>query len=257
MPWNPDIYNQFKAIRYKPFYDLAGLIAGDSAKKAIDIGCGTGEQTYILSQKFKEADFTGIDASAEMLAKSGEWKSDRLHFKQQTIEAFVATGEKWDLIFSNSVLQWSDDHETLFPAIISLLNEEGEFAIQMPVQKENVLNQLLTKLAQEEPYLTQLDGFNRSSPVLSMDQYVTLMFENGLQDIQVMQKVYPIIANDHQTLFDFISGSALIPYLERLSAQEHDSFLKEFKARIARHFPALPAIYAFKRLLLYGRKRKS
>lgn len=257
MPWNPDTYNQFKNIRYQPFYDLAGLITGNAVHKAIDIGCGTGEQTYILSQKFSAAHFTGIDASAEMLAKSKEWESDRLRFKQLTVEAMIGSGEKWDLIFSNAALQWSDDHASLFPVLIGLLNEDGEFAVQMPVQKENVLNQLLTGLAQEEPFATYLNGFNRPSPVLSIDQYVTLMFENGLQDIQVMQKVYPIIANDHQTLFDFISGSALIPYLERLSGQQQADFLTIFKERIAVHFTKLPAIYAFKRLLLYGRKKST
>lgn len=256
MPWNPDIYNQFKNIRYQPFYDLAALITGDAVHKAIDIGCGTGEQTHILSQKFSDAHFTGIDASAEMLVQSKEWESDRLRFKQLTVEAMIESGEKWDLIFSNAALQWSDDHASLFPALMGLLNEDGEFAVQMPVQKENILNQLLTGLAQEEPFATYLGGFNRPSPVLSIDQYVTLMFENGLQDIQVMQKVYPIIAHDHQTLFDFISGSALIPYLEKLTGEQQADFLTEFKARIAKQFPTLPAIYAFKRLLLYGRKRK-
>lgn len=257
MPWNPDIYNQFKALRYQPFYDLAGLIKGSSIHKAIDIGCGTGEQTHILAQKFTTAYFTGIDASAEMLAKSKEWENERLHFKQLSVETLIQSPEQWDLIFSNAALQWSDDHETLFPALISRLNNQGTFAVQMPVQKENVLNQLLTGLAQEEPFLTYLDGFNRQSPVLSIDRYVALMFENGLQDIQVIQKVYPIIANDHQALFDFISGSALIPYLERLTGDQQDDFLTKFKERIAAHFSSLPAIYAFKRLLLYGRKKSS
>jgi trans-aconitate 2-methyltransferase len=257
MPWNPDIYNQFKSLRYQPFYDLAGLIKGDSMHKAIDIGCGTGEQTHILAQKFTTAYFTGIDASAEMLAKSKDWENEHLHFKQLSVEAMIQSSEQWDLIFSNAALQWSDDHETLFPALIGLLNNQGEFAVQMPVQKENVLNQLLTGLAQEEPFVTYLGSFNRPSPVLSIDRYVTLMFENGLQDIQVMQKVYPIIANDHQALFDFISGSALIPYMERLSETQQEIFITTFRERIAAHFTQLPAIYAFKRLLLYGRKVNS
>lgn len=256
MPWNPDVYNQFKAIRYQPFFDLAGFIKGDNMKTAIDIGCGTGEQTYILSQRFEATDFIGVDASAEMLAKSGEWKSDRLHFKQLTAEEISHAPEQWDLIFSNAALQWSDNHETLFPALIQRLHAGGEFAVQMPVQTENILNQLLLALAMEEPFTTYLNGFTRNSPVLSIDQYADILFENGLEDLQIMQKVYPIIAQDHQTLFEFISGSALIPYMEKLNKQQQEEFSTEFKNRIAVHFTRFPALYAFKRLLLYGRKRK-
>ncbi|WP_317619149.1 hypothetical protein [Chryseobacterium foetidum] len=57
MPWNPDTYNQFKNIRYQPFFDLAENISSENLKTAIDIGCGTGEQTKILSDKFPDAQF--------------------------------------------------------------------------------------------------------------------------------------------------------------------------------------------------------
>lgn len=69
-----------------------------------------------------------------------------------------------------------------------------------------------------------------------------------------MQKVYPIIANDHDTLYNFISGSALIPYMEKLEGGQKELFIKTYKERIAESFPKLPAIYSFKRLLLYGTK---
>lgn len=255
MPWNPEIYNQFKNVRYQPFFDLMALISENGMKKAIDIGCGTGEQTSILADKFEQASFTGIDASGEMLQGSGEWNQKNLLFRISTVEDFIAsdTEEKWDLIFSNAALQWSDDHVHLFPKLISLLNEGGQFAVQMPVQNENKLNKILLELAKEEPYASYLDHWKRETPMLSIDDYAQIMFEGGLQDIQIVQKVYPIIADSEKTLFDFISGSALIPYLERLSKEQQELFVKEYKSRIKDEFENFPAIYAFKRLLLYGR----
>ena len=70
MPWNPEVYNQFKNIRYQPFFDLMSLISEENLKKVVDIGCGTGEQTKILSEKFTNTHFLGIDTSKEMLEKS-------------------------------------------------------------------------------------------------------------------------------------------------------------------------------------------
>ena len=251
MPWNPQVYNQFKNIRYQPFFDLADMITADSLKNAVDIGCGTGEQTKILSEKFGEANFLGFDSSAEMLAKSKELESDNLHFKQYTVEEFIAdTNQQWDLVFSNAALQWSDDHEHLFAQLISLLGNNGQFAVQMPVQNENLLNKILLKLVQEKPFAGYLKGWKRESPLLSIDRYAQIMFENGLQNIQIVQKVYPIIADDHEKLFDFISGSALIPYIERIQGDEQKLFIAEYKRRIEQEFKRFPAIYAFKRLLL-------
>ena len=45
MPWDPEKYNQFKSIRYQPFFDLMDLISEDGLENCVDIGCGTGEQT--------------------------------------------------------------------------------------------------------------------------------------------------------------------------------------------------------------------
>jgi trans-aconitate 2-methyltransferase len=67
--------------------------------KAIDLGCGTGEQTAILAEKFPEAVFIGIDSSAEMLEQSKSLENARLHFRQATIEEILESDEKWDLIF--------------------------------------------------------------------------------------------------------------------------------------------------------------
>ncbi|QES87877.1 methyltransferase domain-containing protein [Rhizosphaericola mali] len=254
MPWNPEKYNQFKNIRFQPFFDLSELIQSDGLKTAVDLGCGTGEQTKILSEKFENTQFIGIDASAEMLVKSKNLESDNLHFKQKMTEDFIQEGNKFDLIFSNAALQWSDNHGKLFPQLLNLVNINGQFAVQMPMQGDNILNQLLLLLADEEPFKTYLKGWRRDYPLLSIDHYTNILFEAGLERINVMQKVYPIIANDVETLFEFISGSALIPYCERLSEMQRKEFTKAFKDKIVQAFPKFPAIYAFKRILMYGRK---
>lgn len=254
MPWNPEIYNQFKNIRYQPFFDLMEFISPENLKNAIDIGCGTGEQTHILSQKFEGANFLGIDSSPEMLAKSKEFESDNLEFKLASVEEFIQSNQKYDLIFSNAALQWSDDHDELFPKLISHLTQNGQFAVQMPMQADNILNKILLKLAQEKPYRDFLNGWKREPTMLSIDEYAQIMFDGGLKDIQIIQKVYPIIADDADKLFNFISGSALIPYMERLSEEQQEIFVSEYKSRIQNVFKKFPAIYAFKRLLLYGKK---
>lgn len=253
MPWNPEVYNQFKSIRFQPFFDLMNLIEHKPNMQAVDLGCGTGEQTAILAERFEDAGFLGIDSSEAMLSAKPAVKTERLAFKQSSTEAWLQEVQTWDLVFSNAALQWSEDHKDLFQKLISKINPGGQLAIQMPYQPGNILNQLLAELAEEEPYKSQLKNWNRPSSVLTLDEYAQILFENGMKDIQLFQKVYPIIAEDSDTLFRFISGSALIPYLERLDESQGEIFQAAFKEKIARAFPKFPAIYAFKRLLIYGK----
>lgn len=256
MKWNPQIYNQFKDIRNQPFYDLISFITEEQQQNCIDIGCGTGEQTFILSNKLKDAQFVGIDSSEAMLSESEQFKNDRLTFQQATTEDLLNTKQKWDLIFSNAALQWSDNHQDLFPNLFSLLNPHGQAAIQMPMQSDNILNQILLTLVEEQPFKDYLGGWKRKSPMLSIDQYAAIMYDAELINLQIIQKVYPIIAQNSQDLLNFISGSALIPYLDRLQEDQKEEFITVYKKRIEQNFSKFPAIYAFKRLLLYGRKPK-
>ena len=255
MPWNPEIYNQFKNIRFRPFFDLIDLISARNLQTCVDIGCGTGEQTAILAEKFENANFLGIDSSEEMLSESKKFTNEKLHFELASIETFSESGSKWDLIFSNAALQWSEDHYALFPKLISKVNDGGQFAVQMPYQKENILNKLLLDLVSEKPFVDLLGGFRRDSPLLPIDDYAKIMFECGLKELNIFLKVYPIIAKSEMELYDFISGSALIPYLEKLNEEGQALFKSEFIKRIKKQFRTFPAIYAFKRILLYGIKK--
>ena len=255
MPWDPHQYNLFKKIRYQPFFDLADLISDENLHDCIDVGCGTGEQTSILAQRFETSTFLGIDSSEKMIAESKQFERANLHFQLMTIEEFSDSGTSWDLIFSNAALQWSENHRELFPTLISKLHTGGQLAVQMPFQKENTLNQILIEMVAEKPFADFLNNFRRDSPMLTMDEYVHLLFDNGLKDLTILLKIYPIIANSESELFDFIAGSALIPYLERLATREKEIFISEYRKRIKNHFPVYPAIYPFKRILMHGIKR--
>lgn len=248
MPWNPDVYNKFKAERYQPFYDLISHIHAKPNMNILDLGCGTGELTKMLADKFNPKKILGIDNSAEMLKQKPE--QPNIQFAQRTIEEQLALEEKWDLIHANASLQWVNDHELLFPKIISQLLPEGQLAVQMPSQKENILNQLLYELVHETPYYEVLKDHIRHSPVLTLDEYTQLLYGNGAKEVLVYQKVYPILAQSTETLYEFIAGSALVPYMEKLPEAMSSDFISKFKSKISSRFTATPVVYAFKRIIL-------
>lgn len=248
MPWNPDIYNKFKEDRHKPFYDLISHIDARPGMRILDLGCGTGELTRIVADKFRDVQVLGVDSSAEMLSKTSGQQN--ISFAHRSIEEQLQLADKWDVIIANASLQWVDDHASLFPRIISGLLPGGQLAVQMPSQKENLLNQKLFEIIHEAPYYEVLKGAIRHSPVLSLDDYTQLLFNNTAKEVVIYQKVYPIITGSVETLYDFISGSSLVPYMEKLQEPLRSTFTEAFKKRIAGSFDSSPMVYPFKRIIL-------
>lgn len=248
MPWNPAIYNQFKEKRNEPFYDMLGYLRAKPGMKILDLGCGTGELTQVLANRLEAGRAVGIDSSAEMLEKAPV--QENIEFVQRSIGEQLAFPDRWDLIFANASLQWVNDHETVFSGIVERLLPGGQIAVQMPSQKENLLNQLLLELVHEAPWYDELKDSIRYSPLLSLDEYTRLLVQLNAKELLVYQKVYPIVADSIETFFEFISGSALIPYMEQLKEPLKTRFITAYKEKISRVFPAVPMVYAFKRIVL-------
>ncbi len=185
-----------------------------------------------------------------MLSKAPQQKN--LSFLQSSIEKEVEKNDQWDLIVANASLQWVENHHQLFPEIFAKLSESGQVAIQMPSQKENKLNQILHELAHEAPFYNFLQHTIRESPLLSLDDYTSLFFSHGAREVVIYQKVYPLIVKSTDSLYEFVSGTALVPYMEKLSDDLKSTFKAEFKNRIDKSFTSSPMVYAFKRIILYG-----
>ncbi|TDE17218.1 methyltransferase domain-containing protein [Dyadobacter psychrotolerans] len=250
MAWNPDTYNRFKSERFTPFYDLLALAKSKPEMEVIDLGCGTGELTRKLADALPGARVTGIDSSEQMLSQSQDFVSKQVIFKQLSIERFLESDKKWDLVFSNAAIQWVDDHETVFPKIISSLKENGQLLIQMPDQHHNVSNRLLDELAEKEPFREVLKGWKRVSPVLDIDRYSQILFENGSKSMTVFEKIYPLVLSDADALFDWVSGTALIPYSERLESKIKQDFIDLYRKFLQNKFAKSPVFYPFRRIIL-------
>ncbi len=250
MPWDPKQYHKFQAERSAPFFDLLALVEIRPNLKVVDLGCGTGELTRHLVDALPGSDVTGIDSSSQMLGKATAHASPRLRFEQGD-QAHLA-GE-WDLIFSNAALQWSEDHEELIPRLYERLLPGGQIAVQVPSNHNHISHQIYRETANEEPFKTILEGFQRYAPVLSIDEYARPFFECGAEKINVFEKVYAHILEDSDAVVEWISGTALVPYFERLG-EHKEKFVETLHVKMRRALPASPVFYPFRRTLFSARK---
>jgi len=250
MPWDPKQYHKFQAERSAPFFDLLTLVKVRPNLKVVDLGCGTGELTRQLADTLPNSNVTGLDSSAQMLEKAAAYAGTSLHFEQGNQAELTG---KWDLIFSNAALQWSENHIELIPYLYKRLTPCGQIAVQVPSNHNHISHQLYRETASEEPFKSVLNGFQRYAPVLSIDEYAHLFFECGAENIIVFEKVYAHILEDSDAVVEWISGTALVPYFERLGDYK-ETFVAALRAKMRAALPATPVFYPFRRTLFSARK---
>lgn len=250
MPWNPDQYHKFQAERSAPFDDLLKLVDIRPNLKVVDLGCGSGELTQRLADSLPESEVLGLDSSSQMLAKANSVKRAGLTFKLGDQATLSGT---WDLIFSNAALQWSENHPGLIAHLYGRLAPGGQIAVQVPSNHTHISHRLIIETAQEEPFQSALKGFVRISPVLTIDEYARLLFNLGAEQITVFEKVYAHVLDDSDAVVEWVSGTALVPYFERLGA-EKQAFLDIIHKKFHTAMPGQPVFYPFKRILFSARK---
>lgn len=246
MPWNPDLYHKFRNERFAPFEDLLELINVREGLRVIDLGCGTGELTARLADHLPKSEVVGIDSSGEMLSRAEGLSRSGLSFEKKAIEDI--TGQ-WDLVFSHAAIQWVEDHHALIPRLISLLRPGGQLVVQMPSNHEHPTHRIIEQIANEEPFRQILGGWARHSPVLKVADYAELLHRNGCADLIVFEKVYPHVLSGTDDLVEWTSGTALVPYFERLGDEHREEFLNRYRARLGALWPIGPVFYGFQRIL--------
>ncbi|MCC6500534.1 MAG: methyltransferase domain-containing protein [Anaerolineales bacterium] len=250
MPWNPDQYHKFQSERAAPFYDLLALVDVHENLKVVDLGCGPGELTRQLADRLPQSDVTGLDSSPEMLEKAASFARVGLVFQ---LGDQARLSGAWDVIFSNAALQWSENHTELIPSLFSRLKPGGQIAVQVPSNHNHISHQIYRETADEEPFKSILQGFQRIAPVLTIDQYAQILFTCGAEEIVVFEKVYSHVLKDSGAIVEWISGTALVPYFERLG-QHKERFLQAIHEKMHTALPDSPVFYPFRRILFSARK---
>ena len=252
--WNPEQYERFRAERSQPFHDLLALVQPQPAMRVVDLGCGTGELTQLLHRQLQAHETLGIDNSEAMLARSGPFAGTGLRFQHADIADFAAD-HCYDLIFSNAALHWVPDHEEVLQRLTRALTHGGQIAIQMPTNHDHPSHVVAREIAREQPFRDTLDGYARPITVLPPEEYATLLDRLGYREQHVRLQVYGHHLASRDEVVEWVKGTLLIDYQQRMPANLYDRFLQTYRARLLpRLTDTRPYFYPFKRILFWARR---
>jgi len=250
--WDPDQYARFRDERSRPFLDLLSLVAPRPGLRVLDLGCGTGELTRLAHERLHASETLGLDRSASMLARAAPLAGGGLRFEQGDLAQ--ATG-RWDLVLSNAALHWLPDHPRLVPRLCQRVAPGGQIAVQLPDNHDHPSHRLARETGEEEPFRSVLRGWHKERTVLQPEGYAELLHAAGFGDLQVSLRIYPHLLDGPGAVVEWVMGTLLNDWKERLPAELWQPYLDRYRARLLVELPPThPYLYTYRRVLFSGRR---
>lgn len=249
--WNADLYERFGKERIQPSIDLAAKIEG-APDTILDVGCGSGMSTLCLRNRFPNAKITGVDLSAEMLEKAGQLFLDADFLQKDCSQSMEELG-KFDLVFANAFLQWLDNQEEFLCNIHKNMNEGAALAMQIPAFHQMTISDIVIDTA-DRCFPKRFSAVRRVRN-FSLQQYYD-MFSRYFAQVTMWKTDYIHQFDNSDRIVEFVRGTALIPYMERLNDAECAQFLTELKKQTRDAYPASEngtVLFAFQRMFFVAK----
>ena len=256
MTWNPTLYRRFEDERTRPAQDLLARVQLTEAAQVVDLGCGPGNSTELLLERFKGARVTGTDSSEAML-ESARQRLPQCHFELSDIRSWRPL-QAPDLIFANAVLQWLPDHDQLFPRLFAALAPGGVLAVQMPDNLNEATHRSMREVASSARFANVLADAARVRPIISpANDYYDWLAPHA-ETVDVWRTTYHHPLASAADIVDWLRATGLRPFIDPLSDQQRSEFLAEYLDRIAEAYPPRAdgrRLLAFPRVFVVARRK--
>lgn len=254
MTWDPEQYLAFGDHRLRPAIDLLQRIPLTRPTSVVDLGCGAGNVTTILRQRWPAATVVGVDASPAMLERARAVDS-QVEWQLADLADWAPPGPV-DLLYSNAALHWLDDHAALFPALVAMLAPGGALGVQMPRNFSEPSHTSLYETVREGPWCRRLEPLIRPEPTKPPEYYRDLLAPR-VAALDIWETTYLQALAGDNPVAEFVKGSALGPFLAALAGDERRAFEDAYRAKVKAAYPPRPdgiTLFPFRRLFIVARR---
>ncbi len=252
MSWNPEIYlgSEGHQYRVRPALDLIARVPVESLASIADIGCGAGDVTRFLAERWPGAKLTGVDNAPAMLERA---RRDVPQVSYQLCDVAEWRPEvKYDLVISNSALQWVSDHAQVLPQLLECVGPGGILAVQMPNSSAEPSHSAIRATVDAGPWRERLVPLLRARPVHDAQFYYRLLRPIS-KSVDIWETQYLHVLTGSDPIVQWTRPTALRPFLHALEGADRNAFEAEYRARVAEAYPPEPdgtTLYPFRRLFM-------
>lgn len=246
--WDPARYLTYADERGRAFVDLIARVAADRPRRVVDLGCGPGNLTTLLAERWPDAEALGLDSSPEMIAAARS-AAPGTTFEVGDLREWAPAGPV-DVLVSNATLQWLPDHLALLPRLVSAVAPGGWLAFQVPGNFGEPSHTIRDELAAEAPYAEHTRGVavpSSHDPAVYLDALIGL----GCS-VDAWETTYLHVLTGADPVFTWVSGTGARPTLQALPEDLRAGFEAELKRRLAEAYPSRPygVVLPFRRVFV-------
>lgn len=263
MRWDPGQYQRYGDERSRPFVELIDRVDAargpDAADPSyvVDLGCGPGNLTRLLADRWPAAEVLGVDSSPDMVAAAQEHAlPGRLAFVEGDIAGW-RSDRQVDVLVANAALHWVPGHVALVATFAAALAPGGVFAFQVPDNFTEQSHTLLRDLRLSDRWRAQLGvDADRGAGVERPERYLAALLDAGLT-ADVWQTEYLHVLQGDNAVLEWVKGTALRPVLSLLDDDaERDEFLATYAELLRSAYPkgAHGTVFPFRRTFAVGRR---
>jgi len=249
--WDANLYLRFAGERIQPAIDLISRIALSDPKRIVDLGCGPGNSTAMLRERWPAAEVAGLDNSREMIVAAAQAHPDWTWIVHD-ITTWKAAAP-FDLIFSNAALQWVPNHAELMPRLLMQVGSRGALAVQMPAHFQSPVHELLLEVAHNDAWRYEMRSAVQAIKVERPAFYYDLLRPH-VSKLDFWETEYIHQMNSPAAILEWMRGTALRPFLEALSAADQKRrFERLFLSRLETAYAPQKdgrVLFPFRRLFL-------
>lgn len=241
--WDAGRYLRYADERGRPFVDLVARVGAAEPAVVVDLGCGPGNMTARLADRWPGAKVIGVDSSEEMVARArAEAARPGVEFRLGDLRDW-APDEPVDVIVSAATLHWVPGHLELLPRLLGELAPAGWFAFQVPGNFGHPSHVLMRELATSERWKERLAGAVAASPSSEEPSaYLRHLLDQRLRpvgSVDVWETTYLHVLSGPDPVLEWVRGTGLRPVLDALrdSPGETEEFLAAYAALLRAAYP--------------------
>src|SRR5262249_29631275 len=137
-----------------------------------------------------------------------------------------------DVIYANAVFQWVPDHVVVMTRLAGLLAPGGVLAVQMPDNLEEPSHRLMREVAESAPFAEAFRQPMAREPLPPVGAYYDALRQVAGR-VEIWRTTYQHALADADAIVEWVKGTGLRPYLDRLSPERRAAYLAAYRERLA------------------------
>lgn len=248
--WDASQYLRFSDERSRPFFELLSRVQAADPKYVADLGCGPGNLTVTLAERWPGAQVEGVDSSAEMIkaALDARYDAPGLSFGCQDVAQWHPSRQP-DVIVSNALLQWVPEHRELLERWAWQLAAGGWLAFQVPGNFDQPSHAIMREMAGSPRWRRLLAEVKLNRQAADPAEYAELLLRPGYE-VDAWETTYLHVLHGADPVTQWYKGTGLRPVLTALDAERGEEFIAEYSRRMREAYPAGPqgTLFPFRRV---------